>query len=285
MINEMDQANLSFEERALKKEKALDNSIGSFKGALVAFSGGVDSTYLLYKALQVLGSKNVLAVNLQSGLNRSVSSNQLKTLAEQLEAELLVIKHDLLHEPMVKNNSKERCYYCKRVIFGELLNTAKKRGIAAVLDGTNADDTSDYRPGMKALKELGIKSPLLDAGMTKKEIRWLSKKAGLQTWDQPSTTCLATRFPYGTSIEPEMLNRVEQAEEFLRSLPLSGDLRVRCHNNLARVEVNAEEINRVLENREKISSRLKELGFTYVTLSLDDFSSGSMNVGLFTTEE
>ncbi len=285
MANEMSSANLAFEERALKKEKTLENIIGSLKSAIVAFSGGVDSTYLLHKALQVLGSNKVMAVNLQTGLNRSTSLTHLKGLAEELKAELLVLEHGLLQEPMVKDNSKERCYYCKRSILGLLLNTAEERGIAAVLDGSNADDTMDYRPGMKALKELGIKSPLLEAGLTKNEIRWLSAKAGLPTWDQPATTCLATRFPYGTSIEPEMLNRVYQAEEFLRSLPLAGDLRVRCHNNLARVEVNAEEIDKVLENREKISSRLKELGFTYITLSLDDFSSGSMNMELLKIEE
>ncbi len=268
------------EEETLKKEKALDSILEKHRNVLIAFSGGVDSTYLLYKAIQVLGKDRVLAVNLQSGLNRSIKPDMLINIAGKLDAELMVEKLDLLSNPLVKNNSRERCYHCKKDIYGELLKTAGVKGIEAVLDGSNADDPGDYRPGMKALKELGIITPLLDAGLSKKEIRELSAHAALPTWNQPATTCLATRFPYGTGLEKELLDRVYNAEKFLQSLLFSGDLRVRCHDDLARIEVSGEEFEKVIENRYKISSRLKALGFTHVTLNLDDFKSGSMNIFL-----
>ncbi len=184
-----------------------------------------------------------------------------------------------------RHNPPERCYHCKRELFGQLQQLARERGIECVMDASNADDSNDYRPGLAAADELGVRSPLLEAGVGKAAIRRLSREMGLPTWNKPSLACLASRFPYGEEINAPKLNRVEQAEEFLRGLGYE-QLRVRSHGELARIEVPAEEVASLAKSgtREQVVERFRDLGFTYVTLDLQGYRTGSMNEELNTEE-
>jgi len=244
-------------------------------GVLVAYSGGVDSTFLLRVVLEVLG-ENVLAVTAKSPIHPSSESATAGEMARWLGAKHLFVETDELDDPDFARNPPERCYLCKCWLFAKLQELAEEHSLREVLEGSNYDDLGEYRPGLRALRELGVRSPLAEAGLTKAEIRALSRQMGLPTWDKPAQACLATRFPYGEFLTPEKLGRVEEAEEFLRSLGL-GQLRVRSHGPLARVEVSQEEMSRFLHKASKVVKKLKELGYTYTTLDLEGYRRGSMD--------
>jgi pyridinium-3,5-biscarboxylic acid mononucleotide sulfurtransferase len=268
---------MAFNDKIIAKEQRLTAIIGAYDSALVAFSGGVDSTYLLYIAAQVLGS-SVLAVTAHSQLHPSDEADAAEKLARSIGVGHLVATLDLLALPDVENNSPERCYSCKKHIFAKMNDIAAERGYKVVFEGTNADDTAEDRPGLRALKELGVQSPLRAAGLTKDEIRLLAKSAGLATWLKPSAACLATRFPRGEQISSGGLSKVAEAERFIRELGLKGDLRVRVHGgNLARIEVSKMDKDFILLHNAEIVSGLKKLGFNFTVLDLEGFRSGSMN--------
>ncbi len=268
---------MTLRDTAEQKERRLEQNISAYDSALVAFSGGVDSTYLLYKTVQVLGGR-VLAVTAHSQLHPADEVDAAEKLARGLGAGHLVAALDLLALPDVVNNSAERCYSCKKHIFTKMIDIASERDYKTVFEGTNADDTKDERPGLRALKELSIQSPLMAAGLTKDEIRLLSKRAGLATWLKPSAACLATRFPRGEEITSGSLSRVADAERFLRKLGLKGDLRVRVHGgNLARIEISDKERDLIFEHDKKIITAFRKLGFSYTAIDLEGFRSGSMN--------
>ncbi len=245
---------------------------------LVAYSGGVDSSLLLKVAREVLGDKNVLAVTALSPLYPERELTNAKKVAQILGARHLLIESNELEIEGFSSNPPNRCYYCKRELFGKMIDLAKGEGIRFVVEGSTLDDEKDHRPGRVAKKELGIRSPLQEAGFTKREIRELSKALDLPTWDKPSFACLASRFPYGKDITAEELKRVGEAEEFLFGLGFK-QVRVRHYGPLARIEILQEEMGRLMEGplRESVVKRLKDMGYNYVTLDLQGFRSGSMN--------
>jgi len=260
-----------------KKEDKLTSLLRDFESVLVAFSGGVDSSYLLYKAAVVLGQNKVLAVTAASPLYPPEEVAAAVETASALGVKHLIIQTDELSSEDFCANPPERCYFCKTELFGLLAELAREHKIKYLLDGSNLDDTADFRPGSQAAKEMGVKSPLQEAGLTKEEIRLLSRRYGLSTWDKPAAACLASRFPYGERIDPEKLSQVDQAERFLRSMGLKRELRVRRHGSIARVEVVGSELGVILENRQIIVDYFKLLGFLYVTLDMEGFQTGSMN--------
>lgn len=245
---------------------------------LIAFSGGVDSTFLLKVALDVLGKDNVLAVIAESPTYPGDEVEWALKLANKLKANYQLIQTDEFADRNFIKNPKERCYYCKGELFSKLNQIAKENNIPHVLDGSNYDDKSDYRPGTQAKCELGVKSPLLDLGFTKDDIRKYSKELDLPTWDKPSYACLASRIPYGTEITPEILKKVGEGEKFLRSLGFK-QLRVRHHGNIVRIEVDQESLADVIQDevRDKIAKKFEELGYTYVTFDIKGYRTGSMN--------
>ena len=233
--------------------------------AAIAFSGGVDSAYLLYSATQS-GAK-VKAYYAKTAFQPAFELEDAKKLANQLGAEMEILSIDVLSVPHVAENPKNRCYYCKTAIFSAISAAAKADGFDLLLDGTNASDEASDRPGMQALKELSVRSPLRECGLTKKEIRRLSKEAGLFTYDKPAYACLATRIPTGDTITPEKLSRTEEAEGYLHSLGLR-DFRVRTLGDSARIQVTESDLETVLKNREAIVSHLKAL-YSGVMLDLE----------------
>ena len=243
----------------------------------VGFSGGVDSTFLLAVAHEVLG-ENVLAVTNDNAFvpNREVC--EAKAFCMERRIRQICVTVNPFEDEEIRKNSPERCYYCKRKIFSKLLKIAKDNGIGYVAEGSNLDDLGDYRPGLKAVSELDIKSPLREAGLTKDDIRALSKAMNLPTWSKPSYACLASRLVYGEEITEEKLDKIEKAEEFLISKGFLEE-RVRMHGNLARIEVPAKDIEKIAsdETRNEIYDTIKALGFTYVTLDLKGYRTGSMN--------
>ncbi len=264
-------------EETLAKERSLEKRLMAFSSAVIAFSGGVDSTYLLHKAVEVIGRDRVLAVTVDSELTAPEEKIKAGEAAASINAKHRLIELNLLENLELRKNSPERCYICKKDIYGALLQLAGQRNYQAVLDGSNADDTGEYRPGLQALRELKISSPLLEEGLGKEEIRFLSRQAGLATWNRPSAACLASRLPYGEELVPERLQKIAAAEEFLRQIGIANNLRVRWHGNLARIEVNSEDFQLVLGRRKEIIQKLRSLGFIYSTLDLDGFQSGSMD--------
>lgn len=238
----------------------------------IAFSGGVDSAYLV-KACVEAGIA-VDAVTFETWLHPHGDLAEAEALAKRLGACPTVIAINELSDSRILKNPPERCYYCKHLLFTTLRKWADEHGISVVLDGTNADDLEEYRPGLKALKELQIISPLAECGMTKTEIREASRRLGLETADKPSAPCLATRLPYYTTITPELLSRIDRGETLLRQYGFYN-LRLRCHGEVARIEVDVAYFEQVLAHREALIQGLKALGFSYVTLDLEGFRSGS----------
>ena len=259
------------------KLEQLKQYIRKLDRVAIAFSGGVDSTFLLKIAHQVLGER-VIAVTAVSELSPGWEVEQARHLARLIGSSQLEIRGDELNIEEFARNGADRCYYCKQYRFSRILEIAREKGITYVADGSNYDDLQDFRPGRKAARELGILSPLEETGMTKAEVRFFSKEMGLPTWDQPSFACLASRIPYGQEITREKLKRVEAAEDFLRELGFK-QFRVRVHGEIARIEVAAEEREKFFSTDllDRISNRLKEIGFVYVTLELGGYRTGSMN--------
>jgi len=247
------------------------------QSAVVAFSGGVDSTFLLKVAADTLG-KNVLAVTALSPTYPPEEHDRACALARSLGVRHLTIFTNELSEPAFASNPPDRCYHCKKELFRKLREIAARENLRFVIDAGNADDLSDYRPGRKAAVEAQIRSPLIEAGLAKEEIRLLSKEMGLATWDKPSAACLASRLPYGETITPEKLQRIDSAEKLLRELGFK-QVRVRSHGDLARIEVESEALQKlaVPETRALVAAKLKDLGFAYVTMDLSGYRMGSLN--------
>ena len=263
--------------KAKEKYEKLKLYLQELGSVAIGFSGGVDSSFLLTVAKQVLGDK-AIAITVQSVFKPMSEIKFAQKFAQELNITHVILKVDVLNIANVADNPINRCYYCKQGIFTLLKAEAAKRGIREVLDGSNLDDLGDYRPGMKALEELAIKSPLRFAGLTKKDIRELSQKLGIVTWNKPSAACLASRIPYGEVLTEEKLARIEAAEEFLARYGCR-QLRVRCHNNLARIEVSQEDFIKILDpgTCREIVEYLSKLGFVYTTLDLQGYRMGSFN--------
>jgi len=260
-----------------EKFTTLKNRLKQMDRVIIAFSGGVDSTFLL-KTASISGLSKVLAV---TGVSASLSQEECgfaKKMAESFKVDYRTITTEELENSSYTDNSPDRCYHCKKDLFVKLKDIAARENFPYVLDGTNADDASDWRPGSRASKEEGVESPLLDIGFSKQEIRDVSKSLGLPTWNKPATPCLSSRFPYGQKITVEALGRVEKAEAFIRKFGVK-DLRVRSHSEVARIEVLPDDFPKIMEGsvRDEINNYLKSIGFKYVTIDLQGFRSGSAN--------
>ncbi|OGO78827.1 MAG: TIGR00268 family protein [Clostridiales bacterium GWB2_37_7] len=270
-------------ELTLAKLENLKTIIEKSNGAVVAFSGGVDSTFLLKIAHDVLGDK-VLAVTANSETYPKRELEEAKAFVESLGIRHIVIETLELEIEGFADNPPDRCFYCKHELFSKLTEIAKNNGIDYVYDGSNFDDRNDHRPGMRAAKQLGVVSPLKQAEMTKDDIREISKELGLSTWNKPSFACLSSRFPYGTKITPEKLVVIGEAEDFIRDLGFQ-ELRVRHHDNIARIEIGRADLERIIPFADRIVEKVKSLGFLYVTLDLAGYKTGSMNYTLSDAEK
>ena len=258
---------------------------------MVAFSGGVDSSLLLAAACRAeavtckaAGKRKVYAATVHTSLHPVQDADVAARVASELGASHLVMEIDELKEADIADNPPDRCYRCKKFLFTRLQQEAEALGISVILEGSNADDTKAYRPGLRAVQELGIKSPLLELGFTKREVRALAEEYGISVADRPSAPCLATRFPYGTRLSRERMRQVDEGEQFLRALGFYN-VRIRAHGDTARIEVDRKDMGKLLERAEEVAQKIRGLGFSYVTLDLEGFRSGSMDINLSVLSE
>ena len=258
-----------------EKYERLKEYMKSLGSAAVAFSSGVDSTFLLKAAKAALGD-NVIAVTAKSRSFPKRELNEAVNFCKENNIRHIIFESEELGIDGFRQNPVNRCYLCKKEIFKKIKEIADENNIACVAEGSNTDDDGDYRPGLIAVKELGIKSPLRHVGFTKREIRELSKRLGLPTWNKQSFACLATRFVYGEEITEKKLDMVDRSEQLLLDMGFH-QLRVRIHGNIARIEVMPDEFEKLIKNREDIYTRLKSFGFDYVTMDLQGYRTGSMN--------
>lgn len=242
---------------------------------VVAFSGGVDSAFLLKVARDVLGAKALGVM----GISETVPSDQIfqaRRFTEETGVPFITVNTEEFQQEQFVSNPKDRCFYCKSELFGKLWQVAQERNIEYVLDGCNADDAKDYRPGMQAGRSLNVRSPLLEAGLTKEDIRTISRILGLPTWNKPASPCLSSRFPYGTRITKEGLTKVEEAERYLKTLDLY-QVRARYHESILRIEVDRNNLQKIINLADEVVRYMKGLGFTFVTLDLAGYRMGSSN--------
>jgi len=264
-----------------RKYKLLQNILQEMGTIAVAFSGGVDSTLLLKVAWDVLG-KNVLAVTAVSETTPAHEKKQALSFVQSAEIPHICIQTEELSDPKFVSNPQDRCYICKKMRFGKLVSLAKEKGYDRIADGENLDDSSDFRPGRRAVRELGIQSPLRDVGFGKSDIRELSKELGLSTWNKPAYACLASRIPYGHKITAEKLRQIDEGEEYIRQAGLAAQVRVRHEGDTARIEVPEEDIAGFSDPRvrKQVVTHFKNLGFHFIALDLEGYRMGSLNQSL-----
>lgn len=263
-----------------KKQKLQEQMLVYAQGdMLVAFSGGVDSSLILKLAVQAAAKTGhkVYGIMVHTMLHPMGEVEDARVTAEQIGAEFRVLEIDELKGADILDNPVDRCYRCKKYLFRNLIEEGEKLGVSVMMEGTNEDDLHVYRPGLRAIRELGIHSPLAEAGMTKAEVRRLAGELGVSVSNKPSMPCLATRFPYGTRISYEAMRKVDEGEAFIRSLGFYN-VRLRIHNDVARIEVDVNEMPHLLEHCEQIVAKLKNLGYDYITVDLEGFRSGSMDL-------
>ncbi|MHB8155689.1 MAG: ATP-dependent sacrificial sulfur transferase LarE [Candidatus Omnitrophota bacterium] len=258
------------------KLERLKRIISAYKSVIVAFSGGQDSAFLLKICALVLPLDKILAVTAVSATYPQAELAKAKILAKHIGVRLKIIRTKELNNKKFTANPIARCYFCKQELFSKLIIMAKRKKLDFVLEASSLSDKLDYRPGNIAKQELKIKSPLIEAGFGKEDIRRFSKKLGLSSWNKPSLACLASRIPYGVKITGSLLKRIDQAEAYLSSLGFR-QLRLRHHNHLCRIEVDKSDICRLLNKRERIVKRLKDLGYNYITVDLEGYRTGSLN--------
>jgi uncharacterized protein len=252
--------------------------IRSFRKVVVAYSGGVDSSLMVKLCADELGSANVTAVTGVSQTYTDEEKNVAQQIASKLGVELVLLQTDELSSDLFANNPVNRCYYCKRELYGKLTDIARKKNIPYVLDGTNADDLGDYRPGRKAAEEFGIISPFVSAGITKSDIRNLSRSLELPTWDKPANPCLASRVPYGIKITDPLLRKIEAGEKILRKFDIKN-VRLRHHDAIARIEVSSHDFHKLVDEKARLEivDAFKKLGYKWIALDLEGYRTGSLN--------
>lgn len=262
------------------KKKRLIHLLQDTGSLVVAFSGGVDSTFLLAVAHETLGA-GAVAATATSEIYPEREKDEAIQFAQRRDIEHLVFRSEETNLPAFVSNRPDRCYHCKRALFQKLIQIAQERGIKCVAHGTNADDLQDYRPGFRAAKEMGVMAPLMDVGLSKQDIRLLSKEMGLSTWDKPTMACLASRIPYGSAITSEKLKMIDKAEAFLFDRGIR-QCRVRHHGSVARIEVQAQGLRIIMGNdfRKAIVQKFREIGFFHIAVDLEGYVSGSMNLAL-----
>lgn len=260
-----------------EKRERLASIINGFDSLIVAFSGGVDSAFLLAIAHKLL-KKNVVAISATSPIHPSREIEYSKKFADNLGIKHILFKSREINHSGFMANKKNRCYICKKLLFEDILKIASDMGIASIAHGANLDDLDDFRPGLSAAKEMGVIAPLIDAGLSKDDIRLLSKDMNLSTWDKPAMACFATRIPYGTPLTQKALGMIEQAENTIIDLGFKT-CRVRCHGKAARIEVNINDIEKILNetNRKTIINKLKKIGFSHIALDMEGYVMGSLS--------